>query len=248
MRTKQKQPIFTTQFQKMLTAFALALVMMAGALLLPVQDTAMAATAHMKTVPVMWDLKNNKTVTFRTRVIGLGMVKAKAKVTNWKIKDASKKGYKQLTFKVTYDIQAIMSGSKAEKEKKVQKIIDYISTDYVPSIGADYWYSVVDYQTGKCLQSGINKKVTCKEEVKDKKIKKFWTADRKFWVSFTNKSLTCKVIYPKTYKNLCIGVGGSISNSEVSIDKKFWKGKAAFGKTTKCSKEYKDVAHFIRVK
>lgn len=56
-----------------------------------------------------------------------------------------------------------------------------------------------------------------------------------------------KVTYPKDYKGLCIGIGGSAALQNTANDTKFWKGKAAFGKTSYYSKKDKSVAHFMRV-
>jgi hypothetical protein len=56
-----------------------------------------------------------------------------------------------------------------------------------------------------------------------------------------------KVTYPKDYRGLCIGIGGSTALQDTANDTKFWNGKAAFGKTSYYSKKDKSVAHFMRV-
>ena len=65
------------------------------------------------------------------------------------------------------------------------------------------------------------------------------------WLGLKNASV--KVTYPKDYRGLCIGIGGSTALQDTANDTKFWNGKAAFGKTSYYSKKDKSVAHFMRV-
>ena len=88
-----------------------------------------------------WNLKKNKTLSFKTYVNGLGYAKKmKVKMTNYKVTNDKETGYKKLTFKVTFYPSSI-SLTKAEVDKMAKK--DDFSFDYI--------YTVMDYNNGKNL-------------------------------------------------------------------------------------------------
>jgi hypothetical protein len=69
----------------------------------PVPSVEAASTAKMKKVNVSWDLKNNKTVTVHTKYAGIsGFTNKTVKISNYKVTNSKKKGYKQATFTLTY--------------------------------------------------------------------------------------------------------------------------------------------------
>ncbi len=225
--------------RKRLTVFLLAVVMAFGGIFLPSRVEA-ASKPHMKTVNVKWDLKKNKTVTYKTRYAGLGMVKQKAKITYYKIRNSKKKGYKELTFIVEFTGQWNMS------KKQVHKTVNSPEFQAIGEIGGRFYYTVLDYGSGKCLEKK-NKNVTVIAAPRVYPTRKYYRDDDGCWVSLSNSSMIVEVTYPKNYKGLCIGIGGSTELVQTAKDKKFFEGKAVFGKTSYYSKKDKSVAHFMRV-
>ncbi len=221
--------------RKRLTVFLLAVVIAFGSVFMPSQVEA-ASKPHMKTVNVKWDLKKNKTVIYKTRCPGLGMVKQKAKITNYKVKNSKKKGYKELTFTVYYTRQWNISKNQVHK---------VANAGGDPQMDMGYYYAILDYDTGK-LVSRSRKNVTVCETGKT-----FWRTegyhdDHGCSVSIGNVSVNVKVTYPKNYKGLCIGIGGFTTLK--GADKMFVFGRKAFGETNMYSRKDKSVAHFMRIK
>jgi hypothetical protein len=77
------------------------------------------------------------------------------------------------------------------------------------TIGGSFYYTVVDYKTGKCLEGKNDKNVKVTDsgwEYSDY-VKK--TGKNGTWIRYPKTStVKVKIIYPKDYKNLAIGVGG----------------------------------------
>ena len=136
--------------RKRLTVFLLAVVMAFGGIFLPSRVEA-ASKPHMKTVNVKWDLKKNKTVTYKTRCAGLGMVKQKAKITDYKIRDSKKKGYKELTFTMKVTYQWNMSKNQVHKIANSPESLQ-------GKRGIMFFWALVDYDSGKCLAKKTRKK------------------------------------------------------------------------------------------
>lgn len=224
---------------KKLTAVGLAVVIAVGTMFLPVQVEA-ASKPYMKTANVKWDLKNNKTITYKTKYAEIGMKSQKAKITGYKIKNSKKKGYKELTFTVKYTCQWNMKPSEVHKMAQVEGAEG--------ALGGGNYYAVVDYNTGKDLEVKNKQKVTV-EQIGDWKYStpKYYYDNDGCWVRLSNVSVKVKVTYPKTYKGLCIGVGGRTTVKNTKNNTKFWEGKVAFKKTTYYSTKDKSVAHFMRV-
>ncbi len=86
--------------------------MITGTAVLPVHA---ASKAYMSKMPVKWDLKPNKTVVYQSYYRNVGMLNQKAKISDWKITDAEKKGYKQLTFKVSFTTKRNFSAKEVKK-------------------------------------------------------------------------------------------------------------------------------------
>lgn len=197
-----------------------------------------ASKPYMKTANVKWDLKKNKTVTYKTKYVGIGMKNQKAKISDYKIKNSKKKGYKELTFTVKWTRQWKLKNNEIHK-------MAYSNID--TSIGGESYYAVVDYNTGKSLEKKNKQKVTVKQIGKPKYQAKYYYDKDGCYVWISNITKKVKVTYPKNYKGLCIGVGGSTSLKNTKNDTKFWNGKVAFKKTSYYSSKDKSVAHFMRV-
>lgn len=120
-------------------------------------------------------------------------------------------------------------------------------TDY-GTFGGGFYYTVVDYKTGKSLEGDNDKDVTVTDNGwKHLKYNKKKGTDGA-WISFASKTtVKVKIIYPEDYKGLCIGVGG-YTTVDTNVDS-YWAGNKKFSKTTKLySKKDKSYAHFKRVK
>ena len=219
-----------------------------------------ASTADMKKANVKWDLKNNKTLKFKTTWSTLGTKTHKLKMTNFKVKNAKKKGYKQCTFTLTYYRKLKLS----KKQRNKIAWFTWGDGEYTYP-GGDFWYAAVDYKTGKVLTKGNKQKV--KVSASDWKFSDWKEVKSTDGVSFKyarKSSIDVKIIYPEKYKNLAIGAGGftEAPHEEIEIKggsasgwieipnaDKFFKGKKAFSDTKLLwSAKDKRFAHFIRVK
>lgn len=225
---------------KQVMAFGLAVITLLGMLFAPGQAIqTKAATPYMKKVNVSWDLKKNKTITYKTKYAGIGLKKQKIKITGYKIKNSKKKGYKELTFTVKTKVQWKV------KPSEVEKILKNMEDG---EIGGGFFCAIVDYNTGKCLEIKNKHKVTVESEgLNYSEPQYYYDRDGEDGIYLNDASAKIKVTYPKNYKGLCIGVGGRTSVTATKNNTKFWNGKAAFGKTSFYSKKDKAVAHFMRV-
>lgn len=223
-----------------IAAFLLMLAIATGSVFMPVQVQA-AQKAHMKSVNVKWDLKKNKTITYKTKISGLGMSKMEAKISKYKIKNSKIKGYKELTFTVKFSYIPKMSGTQVHKCVTSREFSKY------NTIGADFCYAIVDYNTGKSLMANNNKDVYVQSSTWVSSPKKYYYDSHGCWVSTLSYTRSVKVTYPKNYKGLCIGVCGSTTLKSTKKNDAFWDGKTTFGKTSYYDKKDKSVAHFMRV-
>lgn len=225
---------------KKIAAFLLMLAIATGSVFMPVQVQA-AQKSHMKSVNVKWDLKPNKTITYKTKFAGLGMMKMDAKISKYKIKNSKIKGYKELTFTLKFSCIPKMSGTLVHKCVYSREFSKY------NTIGADFCYAIVDYNTGKSLTANNNMDVYVQSGTWVYSPKKYYYDSHGCWVSTRSYTRTVKVTYPKNYKGLCIGVCGNTVLKDTAKDNAFWNGKTTFGKTTYYDKKDKSVAHFMRV-
>lgn len=214
--------------------------------------TVTAATPDMKKVNIRWDLKKNKTVKYKTTYIGFPKDVWKngtLTIKDYKVKNAKKSGYKQLTFRVDFNRPASFS----QKElKKIGKGL--FEAEWPDDIGGNEYVTLVDYETGVCLEHKNTYKVTTKFS------KWNYSGTKKtFQVGYGGSiwtmpkgSIKVTVTYPNTYKNLCI-VAGGYSQHYSGYASDYFKGKSwekSFSQaaTSLYSKKYKTVAHAMRVK
>lgn len=235
----------TAGMKQKLAAAVLAIAVAAGCVFAPGQalQVKAASKAYMKGASVKWDLKKNKTLTYKTKYAGIGMRKQKVKMSDYQIKNAKKKGYKELTFTLNFTTKWNMTA------KQVHSIVN--SREFRKAggvVSGGFYYAVVDYDTGKSLEGKNKQKVTV-EKVGDWKYSNEKTYRDKdgCWVRMSNAKVKIKVTYPKNYKGLCIGAGGHTTLKNTKNDTKFWKGTVVFGKSSYYSKKDKSVAHFMRV-
>ncbi len=215
---------------------ALALLLTSFASVMPVNA---ASTADMKKANVKWDLRNNKTIKFKTKWRVLGVKQHTVKMTNFKVKDAKKKGYKQCTFTLTYNRKINPSKKQAKKM--------YNSLEEYGAFGGDFYFAVVDYQTGQNLENDNDMGVTVTSNSWKHTDKKRIYYAKKDYIWYAKKStVKVKIVYPADYKGLAIGVGGHPNFK--SCDGFWYLGKSFSKSTGLYSKKDKKYAHFMRVK
>ena len=234
----------------MAVLLTLALLLTSFAFVMPVNAE---SQPDMKKANVKWDLKNNKTLKYKTAWTAVGVKTHTVKMTKFKVKKAKKKGYKQCTFTLTFN--------RNIKPNKAQ--IAEMDEMYgeCGSFGGNCYFTVVDYVTGESLEGPNDKNV----KVSSSKWK--WTgkvtkdAKNGYAIWYKKKgTVKVKIIYPKKYKNLAIGVGGYTQapyyvdiedDYEVvnpSADEFYAGGKPFSEETLLYSKTDKKFAHFMRVK
>ena len=198
-----------------------------------------ASDADMAKAKVKWDLKNNKKLKFKTRWCALGVKQHTVKMTGFKITDAGE-GYKQCTFTLTFNRKVRAS------RKQVNKMQAYYEKN--DTFGGSFYYTVVDYNTGRSLEGENDKDVTVSDSGwKYSKWKTLKGTGGK-WVSYAKKArVKVKIVYPETYKDLAIGVGGYATVK--GAPDAYWEGEKEFSKV-KAFKYRKDkkYAHFKRVR
>lgn len=184
---------------------AVALILTCFASTLPVDA---ASTPDMKKANVKWDLKNNKTIKYKTAWSVIGTKTHKVKMTNYKVRNAKKKGYKQCTFTLT------INRSIKPTKSQIDDMVDLCEPDALEHsengpFGGNFWYAVVDYKTGKSLEGKNSKKVKVKDsDWKYSKKTKLKGHDGKYIWYYKRATTNVTITYPKKYKNLAIGFGG----------------------------------------
>lgn len=239
---------------KKITAITLAVLMMVGGVFVSSpKDVAYAYGSggsaegmeekSMKDIKVQWDLKADKEIPISYVYAGVGKKKASVKITNYKVVNDKKKGYKKLTFTFNY------TRKWTPTAKDVHKILNCDEIQQYQTMGGEYYYGIVDYKTGYDLEQHNDLKVKVKAgKWKSTGTKKYTDSDG-CWVSLPKKS-SCKVTvtYPKDYDGLCIFVSGSNSLDTYTYeDAAFWNGMYAFNATSLYIDGKKN-SHWMRVK
>ena len=225
-------------FKKVMGALMVAVLMM-GVLAVPTQKAQAASKNYMKGLKLNWDLKKNKKMKVKSAIVVLKKVNTGIKITNYKLGNAKKEGYKKLTFSVTFK-----NIYKRPSDSQIHKMVA------APKQGGGFWWSVADFNTGLSLEEKNDFDVRVKSS--DKKIKK------KKYTEYADDHHTCclelytirynvSITYPENYDGLCIGVGGNNQINQSSADKKYWVGKVKFGKTTYYKKGKKN-SHWMRIR
>ncbi len=193
-----------------------------------------AKTNSSKMKGVTWDLKPNKTVAYYTKVEGAGFIKQKVKMSKVKTKSISG-GKVQMDFDVKYtrtikpSAKNIVKMCKAQNGKSV-------------NISPRCYIAVIDYNTGLSLLNQNSRGVT---------VSLRWTAGNRktfsskgYSVTLTDASVHVTIIRPKSYKRMCICVGGWNITGSKEIENNFWTGKVPFWKVSKYhSTKHKKTSH-----
>ena len=241
--------------KKRVIAFLLAVFCVVGM----VQVPAKAATKPvMKSVNMKWDLKNDKSLTYKKAIYQMdkngkklkNLVKEdKLKLTDYKVSEM-KNGKKKLTFKVVFSFAAKYS------KKEVDQINYFWETD--EDEGNHFYIAVVDYETGECLSAKNKKGVEVKYgNWKESEMSKEYFGHKDLYMYMLPLKMSCEVTvtYPADYKNLCILAGGcsepvgKCSKLKGKSKSDFWAGdinfKQADGMYSKTDKMF---CHGMRVK
>ncbi len=219
--------------KRLAVVLAMVMLLTSFAFALPVNaDT----QPDLKKANVKWDLKNNKTLKFKTKWAGLGVKQHTVKMTNFKVKNSAQPGFKECTFTLTFNRK--INPNKKQMKKMLTRLDTY------GSFGGDFYYAVVDYQTGQNLEVANDKNVTVESQWKF--LKKTTKKSKAGYIWYTKKNkATVKITYPATYTNLAIGVGG---HSSLKIMDAFWDGEIPYSQAKGLySAKNKSYAHFMRV-
>lgn len=209
-------------------------------------DEAHAATKkpYMKTLKVKWDLKKGRKVAVTSKWAGVGKQKATAVVKSLKTTKAKKAGYKKTTVAIEFN------QTFKPTKKQVHKMVNNSFFNKYGHFGNNLAYAVVDYKTGKNLEVDETSGVTVKRGDWKYTKQKTYRDNDGCWAYFPAKiSVKVTITYPKSYKNLCLGVMGNNKTFDgpTKADEKFWYGKTAFGKSTYYTTG-KTNSHWMRIK
>ncbi|RKI41198.1 hypothetical protein D7V86_10520 [bacterium D16-51] len=186
------------------------------------------ASGKISTKNYNWNLEWNTTVGIPSFYYGWDWGMVNVKLKNYKITDASKKGYKKLSF--TYEavpgkdeLDSIQKNCKGYYNTETGKLLK--GKKY--AIDYSGWFAIFDYKDGMTLETKNNHNVT----VKNGKWKNSYGKLKKGkGTKYLKKSSTkVEITYPESYKNIVIAVGGF--NSTETNSNKFWEGKCSFLKT-----------------
>lgn len=230
------------KWEKVIAAVLTASLLL-GVLAVPPQDAQSASKNHMKKLKVQWDLKKGKKVYCDALFADVGK-KSKSmyfKITKYKVSNAGKKGYKKLTLtcinRVTYK----------PTPSEVHKMVNSSYFKKTNILGANGDSAIVDYNSGISLKkkNKYNVKVKTKDwqPVNDK----IYKDSHGCYVNFGDLKETITITYPEDYDGLCIGFYSDNQFGKSNADKKFLKGKGAFGKTSYYKKGKKN-SHWMRVR
>jgi hypothetical protein len=194
-----------------------------------------ATTDHMKNVGVNWNLRQGKSVKFTSRSSLAG--KKTGTITLKSLKTTESGDYYRTT--ATLVLKLKCGFTKAQ----VKKVMHGGTTNF-----ALWRYAtVVDYDTGKCLEESndLDVDVTMNESSSGKY--KIYDSDGCYMEDYKTVTEKITIEYPKSYAGLCIVAGGATQSRLTSATNKFFDGKTLFGKTVLASKKDKSYAHGIRI-
>ena len=193
------------------------------------------------TTGVSWGLKINKDFTYRSYWGGVGMIPQKVRLSNWSDQWSSKLGYRVLTFRINFT----RVRKPTVKQLVAAATFYHVKHPELDSTSPNCWYTIVDYNTGKCLEVPNSYGVTVSDSGFTHTSTTYRTSG--YGITMQNAAVDVRIEYPYQYKNMCIGVGGVNSIDMKSADSRYWKGKTAFWNTKSYrSSKYKNIAYFGR--
>ena len=194
-------------------------------------------TDYMAKLGVTKGIKVGKAYKFSTMTDVVGKSSGTWTLNKIKVSNASKKGYKKLTFTV------IWKNNCSPTQNQVDQLWEYAKKHNNTSYVGVNMCAVVDKYTGIDLEeAAVGKKydvtVTAKKETYRKTL---YCSNRARSIIFTSKwKADVTIVFPENYDGLCIGFGTSNKKNFTTADNQFFKGKVKFEKTSfwKAGKNY----------
>ena len=222
--------------------FVVALACLIGGIFLTMKfkKTKIAVKPYMESLDVNWDLSENKAVPYSSFIAGIKKkMSGSAKITNLKITNADRKGYKKLTYRCTFDDKKWKPSNS-----EILKVLKSKYAKKTGQIGDLKMHYVVDYNSGKSLMVKNDRDViVAVNPLPTKPVK--YTEPGGSWICFADIGIDVVVIYPEDYKGICIGVGGTNCLEPTQDDLAFDQGLRMFDKTSYYLK--KNNCHFMKV-
>ena len=199
-------------------------------------------TVHAKNLGnskgITWDLRPGKTLTYKSYLGGVGLVKQKVSMTNYSDQASSRSGYRILKFRLNYNRKMSLTASQVANASTYYYVYHPDMTE-----GPRCFFAIVDYDTGKSLQASNKFGVTVSRKWYKGTTYTYRTSGYSYELS--NTYVDVVVNYPVSYQRMCIGAGGWSSATKTTADENFWNGKIAYWKTNLYqSKKTKLLAHF----
>ncbi|NBJ66618.1 hypothetical protein [Adlercreutzia caecimuris] len=228
----------------MLTTVALSATMV----VLPatVDEAHAAEKPYMKTLKLKWDLKKNKAVKSKEKVVGVGNKALKITVKNYKTTKL-KNGKKKTTFTIVYNRNFKLT------KKQVHKIVNY----YPNGFAGGWYFCITDYATGLSLgnDSTLGKELGVSVKYTDWKYSKYkkYKDSHGCWARYPlASSVKVSMTYPADYTGACLGVGANTylyqeGSAADRSNQAHFEGKRPFGKTY-MYKKGKTNSHWMRIK
>lgn len=188
--------------------------------------------------------KEGRVINSKTWWGGAGLQNCTYTVKSIKIKKAKKAGYKTAT--IILEIREKWTPNN----QQVISMANYGDDDGELEDGW-IWAFVVDGKTGEYLDNKRGAKkygITCKTTGWHYLNEWRYTASDGSWVEFPRlKRLKYTITYPKSYKNLCVGIGVGQRKYNESAMNKFEAGRVTYAKSW-WNKYNNGSTHFVRVK
>ena len=181
------------------------------------QDLDVQAAKNLKQRGLKFDLKKGKKVKFNVYHAALSdwdatsFIRVKdsraAKITSYKVKNAKNKGYKQAAITIKYKSYWTPSDDMAYKIW----LAGWGAASLKDWVYGRTYISVLDYKTGENLLAKNPYKVKAKWKCINEKDTPDYEFDDGGYISFLQEeTIKVAITYPKSYKNLCLGIGGNV--------------------------------------
>ena len=186
---------------------------------------------YVKRMGVPIGIKRGEEYPFEVQYAGLGSKTVYIDLSKVHRKTVSKDGIKKVSFLLTYRDYNNLLREQADQIAQADYYKKY------KDVGIDWFYTMIDGKTGKCVLTDKNSEVTM--EVNDSKgggfgfSMKLGYNGEKIWRD-TSWYHWIDIEYPENMKNIYLGIGGSnvLKENESKADKLFFEGKVPYRKTT----------------
>lgn len=202
---------------------------------------------NMKARGVKFDLKVGKPVTYYCTYKGVGKIRYTATVSKVKVVK-NDDGTKTATITMTHKLKKNLTSKQVNAMHKA-----LVQHGSIGAIEAHKWNHFVDYNTGKPLECLESVRGVTWEKVSNKYVPtKTYRASNGAWF-YLSKKVTAqyKITFPKSYKGLCIGMGGgTVAYNDMDKYDRGYANAASPKYTyfkTSFFKEGKKNNHFMRV-